>query len=319
MRDFRPFLQIVHVSDLHLVASEYASWPAVRACYRALRKVSSDRAQRFRIGTTPHDPTAIEPFGSFLEAIATGDAIWRRLPTWLVDSGDLTCFGDAPSLHLARSVHREFAARATASARVVLVGNHDAWTNAPAIPNDPVQIERRESLTRDWFATQWPAPPHVAKPPTGRPVVELYGIDSSDGLDGVSLKRLAALMDQYREDDAPTVRVLASHRPMDPTPLPRVDLVLSGHTHSLSPPLGTLRSDAPAPAALGVGSLLQRGDGFAQHCAVLRFYYSASRPRVVLVERLVAARNACVGPYRFVPVDARGELAEEFVIESRPV
>src|SRR5688500_19003630 len=100
MRDFRPFLQIVHVSDLHVVAPGFAGWPALRALARSLATASPGLADALREDAAPHDPWCPVEFRAFLEAVTLGDPLFRRLPTWLVDSGDLTSFGDDPSLAL---------------------------------------------------------------------------------------------------------------------------------------------------------------------------------------------------------------------------
>lgn len=114
---------------------------------------------------------------------------------------------------------------------------------------------------------------------------------------------------------------------------PLAHLVLSGHTHFLFPKHGQL---PPQPALclhpeLGndqcqfvVGTLMQldkynKRSGWPHQCEVLRLYSSVSNHSVLLVERLLAARQTGVnyrgtgiGPYKFVTVPGRDdEIAEE--------
>jgi hypothetical protein len=114
---------------------------------------------------------------------------------------------------------------------------------------------------------------------------------------------------------------------------PLVHLVLSGHTHSLYPAHAALPLEpclcAHAPlqsnqVQLVVGSLMQldrynKRNGWPHQCQILRFYFSDSRPSILAVERLLAARQSGleykgtgIGPYKIVPVSAyRRRLAEE--------
>jgi hypothetical protein len=102
---------------------------------------------------------------------------------------------------------------------------------------------------------------------------------------------------------------------------PLAHLVISGHTHFLYPQHGSLPSQPSlcAHPHLGdeqcqfvVGSLMQldthhKRAGWPHQCEILRLYYSPSDPSVLLMERLLAARQAGpnyratgLGPYRFV-------------------
>ena len=114
---------------------------------------------------------------------------------------------------------------------------------------------------------------------------------------------------------------------------PLAHLVLSGHTHFLFPSHGAL---APQPSLcvhpeLGndqcqfvVGTLMQldkyeKRSGWPHQCEVLRLYYSASNHSVLLLERLLGARQTGenyrgtgIGPYKFVAIqDDLNETAEE--------
>src|SRR5688572_1931169 len=118
MRDFKPLLQIVHVSDLHVVAPEFACWRAARRLLRWARETSPALQAALGHGLIAHDPNCIAPFTRFVEAIAVVDPIWRKLPTWLVDSGDLATFGDDASLRIGRDYLRRIAGAASARARL---------------------------------------------------------------------------------------------------------------------------------------------------------------------------------------------------------
>jgi hypothetical protein len=111
---------------------------------------------------------------------------------------------------------------------------------------------------------------------------------------------------------------------------PLAHLVISGHTHFLYPQHGALPSQ-PSLAVhphLGtdqcqfvVGTLMQldkynKREGWPHQCEILRLYYSPSNSSVLLLERLLVARQAGpdyrgagIGPYRFVRSSER--LGEE--------
>jgi hypothetical protein len=120
-------------------------------------------------------------------------------------------------------------------------------------------------------------------------------------------------------NDSSVASVLDTPSPNGAYPL--AHLVLSGHTHFLYPQHGTLPSQpslcihpdlGDEQCQLVVGSLMQldkyqKRQGWPHQCEILRLYYSPTDDSVLLIERLVAARQAGpdyrgtgIGPYRFV-------------------
>ena len=62
--------------------------------------------------TAPHDGNAKDHFANFLQRITVGspDPDWSVVPTCIVDSGDLTTFGDLASLDLGSNYLQTFGA-----------------------------------------------------------------------------------------------------------------------------------------------------------------------------------------------------------------
>src|SRR5579863_10560197 len=125
-----PVLQIIHVSDLHVVLSG-APPRAVRSLKRALRRAGLRSWWEFlEDGTAGHDTFAPFVFSELVARVTVRDPVWSNPPTWLVDTGDQTTFGDPPSIAGARGILAGFAnaARPTLSGALAnLPGNHDAW------------------------------------------------------------------------------------------------------------------------------------------------------------------------------------------------
>src|SRR5690242_19381888 len=101
MDDFAPFLQIIHISDLHIIDTRTQSAAAARILVRRLQQILPRRlVEQIDDGVLPHDPLAIILFKEFVARISTQDPEWSKCATWLVDTGDLTSLGDADSLDL---------------------------------------------------------------------------------------------------------------------------------------------------------------------------------------------------------------------------
>lgn len=370
--DFRPFLQIVHISDLHVVSTSFQGWKGFRFVRRLIRLMSADLEREILDGTAPHDPMAPYAFADFLEEITTNDADWVKATTWLIDSGDLTTFGDVSSLEKGDDYKRLFK-HATSAASVY--GNHDAWPSKfpllashSKLTNQPhVLASRGYYVDSSTLALNCPIP-------NSRGEVKLFSVDSVDygrysntrAFGQVGHNQLDQLSDLVEKTatQGPDFRILVVHHPVHyPTPPllragmvmtndhavarfldgktllgkhPIVHLILSGHTHTLFPGHGQLPPSARLcshwdlgldQCQLIVGSLIQldrfnkRGDSPHQ-CQVLRLYCSSSRPDIIRVERLLAARKggpgtargAATGPYQFVsvPSDPR-KIAEEII------
>lgn len=113
---------------------------------------------------------------------------------------------------------------------------------------------------------------------------------------------------------------------------PFVHIVLSGHTHAIFPEHGQLphspRTCAHDPLGtdqcqIVIGTLMQvdrfqkRGE-HPHQCQVLRFHQDPGTPNLVVVQRLLAARNPYSNQarieYDFVSVPGEGDKEEEELV-----
>src|SRR6187549_3459113 len=104
-----PVLQILHISDLHFCDgfSDQAKLAREGRMWRLrLRKILEKRAWfGWHEGTLDHDDTAEAAFLEFLQDMRASDGEWfpddegkANPPTWLIDTGDGTTFGDQASM-----------------------------------------------------------------------------------------------------------------------------------------------------------------------------------------------------------------------------
>jgi 3',5'-cyclic AMP phosphodiesterase CpdA len=369
MDDFKPFLQIIHVSDLHVSDPKSMRSIAVRGWARHLRRlVPAAAAEYFEDGVAPHDNLAVGLFADFLKEI-TNDRDWLDCQHWLVDTGDLTSLGDSESLDLGQKYLNGWAKLCSELASIY--GNHDAWPGTFPLVSKIRRVSKQKKLlgTRR-FAIATPGLALQAPIPHGHGTVKLYFVDSirygrlvnSLALGRVprtQLKALKALVDQSYDPDRHDFRILAVHHPVHyPPPRPNIQmsmtndsivgreldvpspggayplahLVLSGHTHFLYPEQGALprQPSLCLHPELGneqcqfvVGTLMQLDKyekrlGWPHQCEVLRLYYSPSNRTVLLLERLLGARQAGenyrgtgIGPYKFVTLPGNGEETAE--------
>jgi len=281
MDDFEPCLQIIHISDLHIVSTRFNAHAMTRQISRQIKRWPplAPLKRLLDDGTAPHDPMAPYRFEAFLESIRDRDAEWRTLPTWLICTGDITTFGDDPSLSEGEKWLRKFARHTDAT--LWLHGNHDEWPGTlplfarGQIAQHHIQLEKTR---RSWLMAPLQAPFHAD---TGA-LVQLYGLDSvlhsawrnswaRGEIEMASIRALAARIDQVSgSSEAHHLRILATHHPVhypnrpwysmamgndaevageldngSPGGLrPLVHLVLSGHTHELFPELGRLPMSA---------------------------------------------------------------------------
>src|SRR4051812_2803197 len=102
-----PVLQIIHITDLHVkhLASNRAKELSVgrRLAARVENKFKS--SPLWVAGTPGHLPKAPESFKRFLQELKKREPGWFGDPedkdsaqTWLIDTGDLTTFGDEDSI-----------------------------------------------------------------------------------------------------------------------------------------------------------------------------------------------------------------------------
>ena len=80
----RPVLQIIHVSDLHVLATKHPAARTVRFAERWAKRVGLNGLRRkLRDGTAPSGTFAPLVFRDFVERITVSDPTWSAYPTWL--------------------------------------------------------------------------------------------------------------------------------------------------------------------------------------------------------------------------------------------
>ena len=172
-----PIVQIVHYSDIHLRSDSYLQQRS------ALARLQRCLPAHWRQGLGAADRAALAAFRQFLERHLSQDPAWRQRPTWLVDTGDGTTFGDAEALNEWVQVWspRFLRAMGPAARQVMLYGNHDAWPGSLPLAQPGLMAAKRDQLRRRWFRQTWPMPPLTADIPGlagGR--VELYMANTVD-------------------------------------------------------------------------------------------------------------------------------------------
>jgi len=274
MRNVRPLVQIVHVSDVGLAEKSG--------------------------GSLVPDAYARGAFARFVLGVSAGDGIWRKYPSWFVASRIARdgAVGFATTLDFLAAI----APRTAFRSRVVLPG-----------PLDPRTPERAPVV--------WPAPPVIERSFDGRTEVQLYALDTKDGvLDAASFDRLVALESLHRGDAQTTpVRIVVSHHPLpalmrEParrTPGPLAHLHLAAHTSRVEP----TRVTSELPHFVSPGAWSRAEPPWSGTASVLRLYAGVGQPGVVLCERFVAARSSVSGEWRF-RTDEHGEIAQEWVLRA---
>src|SRR5882762_1404294 len=175
MDDFEPFLQIIHISDLHVIDPRSSSASAVRGRIRGLRGVWTRLADCIADGTAPHDPLAVTLLKEFLEDVTT-DPAWSKSKAWLVDTGDLTSLGDQGSLDLGWSFLREFVEVGLEHASTY--GNHDAWPGKLPLFADGAEIKvQSQVLSARQYVVASPQLALRTTIPNGAGQVQLYFVD----------------------------------------------------------------------------------------------------------------------------------------------
>lgn len=292
MKDDTPILQIVHVSDIHFkhkAASADHALNGRRRCFARLfhRMVEAFDLFGWHDGTQGAYPKAPESFRRFLKDWRARDDRWYgaagdadSAQTWLVDTGDLSVFGDDASLQGGQEHLASWRAELGGCALRTLFGNHDAWPGMLPIYAllgfSPSEIDRQRARLAgypEWNQSRWLAAPlSIAIPGTeafGGSSIELYALNSvcwraianTLAVGNIDDADLATYVDGLRNQAAaqPTqrnLRIIAMHHPL-----------VFPYTHSESHALGVLpvkvllaaddrarklRNDANDPKGLGV-------------------------------------------------------------------
>ncbi len=277
----RQLLQIVHVSDLHIadgaLGGQLPPWAEKLARCTAELPILGPWV---RHGLDPHDPAAMTAAEAFVRRITTGRDGWLG-PTWLVDTGDLTTFGDDASLLRGQ---RYLTRLGRYCSRVLsLHGNHDAWPEDFPLASRTTIKAHRQQLRTQHYAAEWPESPEVLMPPRAPLRIELYGLNSVEHMPEWNVAALGRVVhDRFWEtpagkrvaghalarlqgkvppaSDRTALRLVAVHHPIarvDYFPHHRVlgglgvarrlrtphcfHLILGGHTHAFYPRHGRLQ------------------------------------------------------------------------------
>lgn len=279
MDDFTPFLQIVHISDLHITDPRSASSVGLRGTLRKL-KVGfpwPEVIEHIEDGIAPHEPDAVSKFKEFLKRITDRHSGWAHCETWLVDTGDLTSLGDQDSFIMGSQFLSELKKHCTRSASIY--GNHDAWPGTFPVFARKADIDtQKQSLAVLKYDVDKPSLALRTSIPGTSSEVQLYLVDSVihqrlrnlraiGEVSPAQLQALKQLVDDNYEAGKNHFRILGVHHPVHYPPTrpsfsmcmendhavakalgsrtakgtsPLAHLVLSGHTHSLYPQHGAL-------------------------------------------------------------------------------
>lgn len=179
-----------------------------------------------------HDIDARSEFVSFVQRAATVN--WSG-PTWLLDTGDDTTFGDRKSVSYAQDLLDEVSP--WCARRLVLYGNHDAWPKDFPLGGLPGRVRsQRRFLVRRHINESWPREPAILSREDLD--IEVYGLHSvlhgrltnsaalgwlterfwsqrfpRWGEDFVAVRHRAQRCDANR-NGKPRLRILATHHPI---------------------------------------------------------------------------------------------------------
>src|SRR5947209_17664369 len=139
----QPVLQIIHVTDLHV---KHITANLAQKLYAKKRRIGARIIQNlieshhlfgWQEGTQGHYPRAPEAFRLFLKDLKNNDQRWFSEPgdkdsaqTWLLDTGDLTAFGDEDSIEKGKAYLETWLKELGGVRYRALFGNHDAWPEA---------------------------------------------------------------------------------------------------------------------------------------------------------------------------------------------
>jgi len=196
-----PIVQIVHYSDLHIVGPDYLQQRTF------LDRISRRLPTLHRQGLSKASLAALQAFEAFLRDDIAGDDLWQGRPVWLIDTGDGTTFGDAPSLEQWIDVWspRFLKAAGHHARQLTLYGNHDAWPGTFPLLAPRGMAPQRDALRATRFADAWPAAPLTAPIPSSRgSQIQLYALNSVDHELFANTKALGKVLpDRFWESPPP--------------------------------------------------------------------------------------------------------------------
>ncbi|MCI0627700.1 MAG: metallophosphoesterase [Acidobacteria bacterium] len=244
-----PVLQIIHVTDLHV---KHISASPDHKLYATKRRIAARIAQKiienldlfdWNEGTQGHYYHAPASFSRFLKKWREDDKRWYGKPgedsaqTWLIDTGDMTAFGDDASLAAGRKYLDEWRSDLGDCELRTLYGNHDAWPEI--LPTHvifgcmlgEIKIQRQRITTRpEWNFADWLDNPLTVEIPGtaahGASRIELYALDSvcwgafsnTRAVGRISAADLETLRKRLREQwqgsQTRHFRIIALHHPL---------------------------------------------------------------------------------------------------------
>ena len=277
----KPLLQIIHVSDLHIASGALnGQLPPVADLLAKITAPIPAVGPFVRQGMDPHDPSAKSAIEEFLKKVTSPSNGWVG-PTWLLDTGDLTTFGDEDSLAVGRRLLSRLGRYCTRT--LSLHGNHDAWPQDFPIASRPTIETHRQHLRTSHYPEEWPETPQSFDPPRSPIRIELYALNSVEHYPELNIPALgrvrhdryweltppspaaghslSRLQEQVPNSTGKTLRLLAIHHPIAKVDFwphhsllnrkevsGRIEnpnafqVVLSGHTHALFPRHGRLQA-----------------------------------------------------------------------------
>jgi hypothetical protein len=240
-----PVLQIIHITDLHFKHVAARGVERLYAKRRFASRFLQNRIEKCDIGgwnegTQGHYWHAPESFRRFLEWWRSRDDRWyAKSPaedsasTWLIDTGDLSAFGDPASLTLGRQWLPVWREAAGALYLRTIYGNHDAWPEVHPVHAlfGRMQTEMDIQQARicnagGWTRSEWLQKPCVVDIPETSARIELYALNTvcwNARENTLAVGRIAdddleafrdRLRDVWQRDNTRHFRILATHHPI---------------------------------------------------------------------------------------------------------
>lgn len=170
-----PLLQIIHYSDIHLAGD---GWLQKR--WIASRQVPLEHRQ----GLAGARLAILDAFEDVIGGLTVRDSVWSNKPTWLVDTGDGTTFGEKNALNEWDRRSTRFLQAAGKQARPLRVyGNHDAWPQVHplGVLHAPWKMgTHRDMLRSQHFKETWPEPALAVPIPGTNGQIELFAVNTVD-------------------------------------------------------------------------------------------------------------------------------------------
>ena len=162
-----PVLQIIHVSDWHfrhrdfvlpawftsfaeqgLSASPLKIKAMVERLPAGMAVKLNEAVEELRDGIYGHDEEALIELEEVIKDCTVLDPEWNDGVTWLIDTGDISTFGDPTSIEQAQSRLEHLAGISNAQA-VSIHGNHDAWPQTQPLFATFKSIRNQRKWLRD--------------------------------------------------------------------------------------------------------------------------------------------------------------------------